>query len=303
MNILKLTNRKLIKRSTSKFIFSNRYYSVDFEFKYKDKLLSEAKQRGLNSIEELKTQLKESIEKNRKEFSKVDPLEQLNNYQKELTKKSNIKDNMPFDKNSTKAPFKTLDDYMKLEKLKELSKQECEFLWRARWSNVENSLNAVIPLEIFNKMEELAKSNPIFVLPLPRANESREATNKDEQIPIELQYVQWQFVGPNTIHCMVTSLAEYKAHQAFARPHTTFEFHSELGKDQGIVLMNGHVEDKMNVSLLDAQLLLLNIQRFWGALDTTTDKSKQRIELLKLFNQGTSNFDIQKLITLAQSTD
>lgn len=63
---------------------------------------------------------------------------------------------------------------------------------------------------------------------------------------------------------MLTSLAEYKLHKEYAKPHTTLMFHQELVADTGIVLMNGRVEEDVPLSMDEAQLLLLNVQRFYG---------------------------------------
>ncbi|CCH59685.1 hypothetical protein TBLA_0B08700 [Henningerozyma blattae CBS 6284] len=276
----------------------------DIQLKYQDKLLQEAKKRGLASVDELKVALKKEIEGKKKEFNKVDPLQKFEEYMRNTQSQNTIKkEAMPFDPSIKQEPFKTLDSYVKLDKIKELSRQECEYLWRTRWSKIEDSLHAVIPSDVFERMITIAKQNPMFVLPLPREANISEAERNQNETPMELQYVQWIFVGANTIHCIITSLAEYKAHGTFSRPHTTLEFHTELSKDKGFVLMNGHVETRSGYSLTDAHLLLLNIQRFWGATGSDTPIGKQRVNLLKQFTTGSTEFSVDKLIALAQSTE
>lgn len=299
-----------------------RCYSV--EGKYQDKLLKRARAQGLNSIEELKASLADEIAAKKREFNKIDPLRDLEQHMSMSGQHSGQHSGGKSHNGSgsasgsaagststpirkpvrpvTEKPYKSLDDYMKLDKIKDLSRQEVEFLWRAKWAKRDDSLVAVVPfLETFQNMYKHAVRNPLFVLPLPRPGQEASADNKT--VPVELQYVQWQFVGPHTIHCIMTSLAEYKLRQEFATPHTTIQFHLDLAHDKDVVLMNGHIEQDSNVSLQDAQLLLLNVQRFYGAMGTHSAIAKQRLKLLEDFNQGSADFDIDKLISLSQSME
>ncbi|KAL3233128.1 Protein ATP11, mitochondrial [Nakaseomyces bracarensis] len=306
-----------------------------FEAKYRDKLLEKARKQGLSSVEELKEKLADQIAEKKKELNKIDPLKELEQYMmgsgtgsgsgirggqapgsvsgsasgaaSGIGKENTTPVRKPV-RPVTEKPFKSLDDYLKLEKLKDLSRQEVEFLWRAKWANRDDALVAVVPFrDTFQTMYKYAVRNPLFVLPLPRdpnKTESKKDQNKtDETVPVELQYIQWHFAGPHTIHCIMTSLAEYKLRQDFATPHTTIQFHLDLSQDKDMVLMNGQVERDSNVSLQDAQLLLLNVQRFFGAMGTNSAIAKQRLKLLEDFNQGSAEFDINKLITLSQSLE
>lgn len=307
------------------------FYSTDYSEVYRDKLLKKAQEYGFDSVEQLKDHLKEQINKQKKEFNKNDPLKALDKF-KQSDLKSNstatataTKISEPFKKpvdhksgksNNGTVPFKTLDSYMDLNKLKSLTSQQIEYLWRAKWSTKDNSLVAVIPSGIFNKFYQFAKENPIFVLPLPRklnnnemssdSNSSSKNDNNKNNVSdegMELHYIQWNFPDSNTSHCILTSLAEYKLHNQFARPHTVLEFHSELSNDMGIVLMNGQVEEDCNVTLQDAHYLLLNIQRFYGAMGTESKISQERLDLLKQFNRGSKEFNVDKLIELSQSME
>lgn len=274
--------------------------------KYQEKLLKKAKEQGFDSVSQLLESAKEDIEKKKKEFNRIDPLKELEDYEQRMKMSANnagmTKARGPVDASQAKAPFKTLDSFLNVEKIKELSKQEIEFLWRAKWMNKNDALCAVVPVDIFDKMMNNAKSSPIFVLPLPRAAaEGQEAP--EQATSVELHYIQWQFVGPNTVHCIMTSLAEFKLHNEFAKPHTIFQFHLEMAKEKKIVLMNGQVEPDTNVSLQDAQLLLLNVQRFWGAMGEQTPIAKQRVQLLRDFTRGSPDFNVDLLISLSQSME
>ncbi|CDO94412.1 unnamed protein product [Kluyveromyces dobzhanskii CBS 2104] len=293
--------------SASSIQSSSNYSTESLEQQYKDKLLEKAREQGFNSIEDLKNSLKEEIEKRKLELNKIDPLKELENYEQRSKMSSNIaKSRGPIDPSTPKAPFKTLNSFMDVEKVKDLSKQECEFLWRARWANQENILSAVIPVDIWKKMGPLARENPFFVLPLPRegALEDLATDSADKKEPaMEMHYIQWQFAGPNTVHCIMTTLAEFKLHKEYARPHTTLQFHLDLVDEKNIVLMNGQVESDSNVSLPESQLLLLNIQRFYGAMGQELGNNKKRVQLLKDFTNGSPNFNVELLVTLSQTME
>ena len=277
------------------------YYSTEaLEGRYKDKLLQEAHKQGFTTVDELKKHLKDDLKSKRKELSKIAPSKELQEYEQRVKMSSNAtttKSKGAVDATKPVTPFKTLDAFLNLEKIEELSKQEIEFLWRAKWTNKDMVLSAVVPVDIYKKIIANARANPIFVLPLPRVG----ADNEEQGI--ELHYIQWQFVGLNTVHCIMTSLAEFKLHNEFARPHTTFQFHSELAKEKKVVLMNGQVESETNISLQDAQLLLLNVQRFYGAMGEETPSSKKRVQLLRNFTNGSPDFNVDFLIAMAQSME
>ncbi|AMD18601.1 HBL301Cp [Eremothecium sinecaudum] len=284
----------------------NRTYSSNtVEERYKAKLLEKAKQKGFQSIEDLKAKLKADIQSKKAEFNKIDPLKELHDYeQRSKMMKNNAKVNSrgPIDPSKPQQPYKTLNSFMDVDKIRSLSKQEVEFLWRARWMNKENTLNAVVPVDVFERMSTYAKANPAFVLPLPTEVKASEEDKTEDQ-GMEMHYIQWLFVGPNTVHCIMTSLAEFKLHKEFSRPHTTLQFHTELAKEKKVVFMNGQVEKDSNVSLPDAQLLLLNVQRFYGAMGDSSAASKMRLKLLSDFTNGSPDFNVDSLISLAQSME
>lgn len=278
--------------------------------KYRSKLEVKAKERGLESADELKEHLKDEIKDLKKKMNKIDPLKELEDYENAVklneavnnpTKKSGLD---PIDPNAPTAPFKTLDSFIKTDKLMELGQTEIEFLWRARFQNDESALIAAVPAETYKTMYELARKNPSFVLPLPKADAQLDGEPTDENsTPMEIHYVQWTFVGPYTTHCMITSLMEYKLHNEYARPHTTIAFHQELQNEKGLVLMKGQVEKEAAITPAESQMLMLNLQRFYGALGTESPMAKERIKLLQSFNDGSKNFSMEKCIELSQSLE
>ncbi|KAG7701268.1 hypothetical protein KL915_000299 [Ogataea haglerorum] len=272
--------------------------------RYKEKLDQKARELGAANAEQLKENLKDEIEKKKLEMNKIDPLKELEAFEKaqQNTVRKKAEERSPIDPSTPKDPYKTLNSYLDLEKIKGLKADEIEFLWRLRFQKGENTLSAVVPSNTFERLFNNAVKNPTFVLPLPREKAQVEGEGKSD--PVEIHFVQWSFVGPHTTHVLITSLAEYKLHKEYARPHTTVMFHHELKDDKRIVMMNGQVEKDSSVTLQEAQLLLLNVQRFYGGLaETTSESSQKRLELLRKFNSGDPTFSMNELIELAQSME
>ncbi|CDR40098.1 CYFA0S04e03554g1_1 [Cyberlindnera fabianii] len=281
------TNIRYIQRSSKE----------DVVEKYRSKLEQKAKEVGARDIGELKEKLKDTIEEKRKEFAKIDPLRELEEHERkqaELAKQKKATQHKLRDPRSPEipeAPYKTMNSFVAVDKMKDLTAQEIEFIWRARFQNKDDTLLSIIPTDVFAKLYKNARENPAFVLPLPREGDG-----------MDMHYVQWAFVGPNTVHCMFTTLMEYKVHKEYARPHTTLSFHTELQQDKGVVLMNGTVEKDAAVTVPESQLLLLNVQRFYGAM-ADTPVAKRRLQLLRDFTAGSSDFTVDKLIEEAQSLE
>ena len=283
-----------------------RCYASEVEQRYKDKLLQNAQKQGFKDVEELKTRLKDEIDTKKKELNKMDPLAELEEYEARLAKgRSGAKMTSAqpaIDPQLKKDPFKTLGSYLDTEKIRKLSAQEIEYLWRAKWGQNKDVMCAVVPSSVYEGMYKHIRANPTFVLPLPREMNVPEDAGAAKE-GMELHYIQWQFVGPTTVHCILTSLEEFKLHNQYARPHTTLEFFTDLINDKDIVLMKGSIEPNSNIQPHDAQLLLLHIQRFYGALGEESEVAKERLQLLSDFTAGSPDFSVDKLIALAQSLE
>lgn len=264
---------------------------------YKEKLLKKAQEMGASNINELKERLRDKLDTHRKEFAKIDPLEELEEFERQKALEAQTKKAKqeklrgPRAPGAPEKPYKTLDKFIALDKIKELPLKEIELIWRARFEAKDNTMTSLVDGNTFSRLYKNSRENPIFVLPLPREPEGHE-----------LHYIQWQFVGPNTIHLMFTTLLEFKTHKEFARPHTTISFHTELLESHGIVLMNGHVEKESAMTLQEAQLLLLNVQRFYGAL-SDSDATKKRLQMLRDFTTGNERFSVDELVKEAQSLE
>ena len=312
-----MLNRSLLSRevcniSRPSLLTTKLYKSLDFKPKvidntYQEKLLQKAKEKGFNTVEELKESLKEELEKKKKEFNKIDPLNALKQYQESQNSQIQEDMNKPTAKslgaipeNKEKKPYKTLDSYVDKEKFMELSPQEIEFLWRARFNTgkmAETHLHAVLQKDIWTKMFNNAKENPIFVLPLPR--DITPEDKGDLKTGAELFYVQWSFPDKNTTHCIITSLVEYQLHKEFAKPYLTITFFSDMLARKNIALMVGQLDLESSINMNDCTLLLLNLQRFYGVIEGGL--VNERLAMLRAFNKGDTSFDVNKLVDLANS--
>lgn len=298
---LKLSNSYRYAFSSVLIPFHVRLYAskplVSSVDRYREKLEQKARELGVKSIDELKERLRDEIESKKKQLNVVDPLKELDEYERlQAAKKQKLRletasTRGPIDSATPKTPYKTLDSFVDVAKLSALPEKEIALVWRARFENKPTALHATVSSTQFSNIFATAFKNPSFILPLPRGDDG-----------YEMHFVQWAFVGPQTTHCMLTSLAEYKLHKEFAKPHTTLMFHQELALDKGLILMNGQVEDDVPLSMDEAQLLVLNVQRFYGGL-SESESSKRKLELLRLFTSGQESFDMQKLIEEAASFD
>lgn len=283
--------RHIVLRRSSLSLPFRRFKSTSEQIlsQYKAKLNLKAKELGVQNIDELKIKLKDELEEKKKTFNQMDPLKELEEYEKrqsaefENAKSKVIKVRSPIDKEAPKVPYKTMSSYVDVDKMRELPRKEIEFLWKARFISKDRNLHAVVQDVQFANIYANAFKNPSFILPLPKNNEG-----------YEMHFVQWSFVGPHTTHCMLTTVAEYKLHKEYAKPHTTLMFHQEL-RDQGVVLMNGQVETESALSMDEALLLVMNVQRFYGDIGNP-DNSRRKYELLKAFTVGDDLFDMDELI-------
>lgn len=256
--------------------------------KYKKQLEQKAKDLGVSDLNELKEKFKDKIEKTKIELGAEDPLKQVLEWEKQQKEKStdgSVINVRKIDEKKEKLPFKVLNDFIDVDKAKGLPVDDIKMIWKHRFLNKERALHATLDNRQFADIYANAYRYPNFVLPLPKPHNDG----------YELEFVQWAFVGPNTIHCMFTTLAEYKLNKEFSRPHTTLIFHQEFSQDKDLVLMNGVSEKEGGLSMDEAQLLAVNLQRFYSG------KFPQMTKLLKEFNEGSPEFNVEELIKEATS--
>ncbi|CAN3366749.1 protein Atp11p, mitochondrial [Diutina catenulata] len=260
--------------------------------KYQEKLKQRAAELGISDVDELKNKLAEDIQAKKKQMNAMDPLKELEAFEKqqreeyEADKARLITDRGAVDPKAPQLPYKTLNSYIDVEKVAELPQSDLEAIWKARFASGERTLSAVVDGLTFANIYANAFRNPSFILPIPKGEDG-----------YEMHYVQWLFPGPNATHCLFTTVAEYKLHKEFAKPHTTLMFHSEFLEDKNVVLMNGQVEKDVAIKMDEAQLNVLNVQRFYGGRD------EAKLAVLREFTQGKEDFDIKKLVEEATKFD
>lgn len=221
-----------------------------------------------------------------------------------------------------------LSSYIDVSKFLELTVKEIEALWRLRHASKPNSICAVIPIDTYLRMAGTAKLNPQFVLPLPRRlvggdkdgngakvidTEESQVGNGDSVGAAEMHFLQWAFLPPasdpeqtqaatkrtlnsHTSTVLFTHLAQYKLHGPYAEPHTVLTHHLDLADSKGVVLMNGTIVPDKGVSIADAQLLSMWVQKFydWGV---NASQGGRKAELLRCFTAGDmSGFKVEALM-------
>ncbi|KLT45230.1 ATP11-domain-containing protein [Cutaneotrichosporon oleaginosum] len=165
-------------------------------------------------------------------------------------------------------------------------------------------VSATIPKDTYTKMLELAKSDPHFVLPLPRAGKDGEAG------AYEMFYMQWLFHAPPpapplegkpsaplppVTSIIFTPLEEFKQAGEWAQPYLVLTNYPDLADSHGLVLMRGEISAQSaggppgavdNPGYLltqqEAQLLSLALQRFYCSdIAPPNENAKDQQERLK----------------------
>ncbi|KAI1934681.1 hypothetical protein LOZ66_005841 [Ophidiomyces ophidiicola] len=221
---------------------------------------------------------------------------------------------------SSTPGIKPLSAYLDVSKILTLPQKEIETLWRLRHAPKPNSICATIPLETYHRIIKTARQNPQFILPLPREIDTPAETPSETGAPTrtstaaEMHFLQWAFHPPSstptrpptsadfktenthTSTVIFTQLASYKLHGAYSQPHTIITHHLDLADDKGLVLMNGTVMPDKGVSLDEAKLLVMWLQRFydWGV---DGNEGGRKGKILRMFSRGdVEGFKVEELI-------
>lgn len=294
IQILRRTRAPLLAGRVIRPVGMSLYRPYSIYEKYKEKLEKRARDQN-KTIEDL---LKETKEHKKPEI--YDPLrlvEKAHQKQAKKTEQPEAEDSIAQEepkpspgKTESGASKQNLDSFIDVDKLKLHDTKQIELIWKARFVDKTNDFCGSLNADTFSRLYVNARRYPTFVLPLPHEKEG-----------VELHYVQWSFTEAETIHCLITSLAEYKLHGEFASPHTTILIHTDLLASKGLALMNAIVQTN-KVPLHDAVLLALNLQRFYTAKGDSSH-SVAKLQLLKEFNTGDANFSVDKLIEAAETLD
>lgn len=193
-------------------------------------------------------------------------------------------------KASTPPGVKTLASFVDPEKLSiHNDPAEIEMIWRARFINDPTSLCASVPAETYKRMSTLAKKHPMFLLPLPREGQG-----------VELHLLQWTFPTAESATVIFTTLADYKLRGEFAQPHTTLTHHLELLDSHKVALAQGQVVSERGVTVKEAQLLVIALQKFYGGIEGP--QQEKRRKMLEQFSRGDEAFSVDALIEEMEKT-
>ncbi|CAH0043580.1 unnamed protein product [Clonostachys solani] len=279
--------------------------------KYREKLDQKAKNEGFASIDELKTAYSEKIGevhlKDAVEFPEAQVLQSAGAAQTSTpapaaAPKTEAKPRRqpppPPSGSSEKKAVKGLDDIIDLEKSRSLPEKELTAIWRLRHASSPNNVCAVIPAATYRAMEDVARSAPQFVLPVPHEGQGAE-----------IHFLQWTFDAQSkTSTVLFTQLAEFKNRGEFAQPHTTVTHHLDLADDKGLVLMQGQLMEDRGVTPEQVKWLVMCLQRFYGGWEgdraELTGERKLRADerkrLLDWFASGDERFTVEKLLDEAE---
>ena len=277
--------------------------------KYRSKLEEKAQREGHGSVDDLKAAYADKIDEQRRNNSiELPSIPQAPDTPVKQPNRGKVPDasaSLPSREapreppsGSDKQQVKSLDEILDVDKVRELPEKELTAIWRLRHAASPQRLCAVIPASTYQAMEDLARTSPQFVLPVPHETQGAE-----------IHFLQWVFDAPSkTSTVLFTHLAEYKARGEFAQPHTTVTHHLDLAGDKGLVLMQGQVVDGRGVAPEQARWLVLCLQRFYGGwevdgADVTgqrRERAEERKRLLDWFAKGDSRFTVEKLLEEAE---
>ncbi|KAG1749633.1 ATP11 protein-domain-containing protein [Suillus paluster] len=125
---------------------------------------------------------------------------------------------------------------------------------------------ASVPVELYNRMLNIGKQYPMFVMPVPREGSPAISPEGQESgIAHEFYFLQWDFHAPpsppsatgpdpfssalpsdtaalpRTSTVLFTPLQEYKLRQSFATPYLILTFYPDFAQTHGIVLLRGEI--------------------------------------------------------------
>jgi len=292
--------------------------------RYQSKLEAKAKAQGLSDLDQLKEQYKDKIQELRNQAIVPGATGPLVPPPSPTTPSPSTTSHTP-PKSPWPSPpppptpqsgdsppgLKTLSSFLNLSKIQSLPSEEVQALWRLRHVSNPQSLHFALPASTFSTLLHTATQHPSFVLPLPREipgdthepptttdsnSSSAEPANSTTQQAVELHYLQFSHPHPTTTTLLFTTLAEFKLRGEFAAPHTTISFHRELAQTHDLVLGQGIVVENRGVSVDDARWLVMCMQKFY----VQGEQAPGRRELLNMFTQGNTGFQVERLVEEAE---
>ncbi|XP_071439113.1 ATP synthase mitochondrial F1 complex assembly factor 1 isoform X1 [Hetaerina americana] len=225
------------------------------------KRISEIRQ---DSPDELVTRWEE-YQKNKKRES------QISSKSSQISSLSNPKREVDLAASSTSAHQRVLNDIMKVDLIKDKTKEEIEKIWTQYFIN-KDGIAGVVPKDAYLNIRHKSKTHPIFVLPLPRSQ--------------GYEFIMLQFSN-NEIH--FTSLINYQAFKENAPECLMMVYYEELMEEKGVVLLRGEF-DKNILDSKEATCLANQIQLYYG------ENNEKRDNLLTRFTNSPEDFKHMDLI-------
>ncbi|KAF9015449.1 ATP11 protein-domain-containing protein [Cyathus striatus] len=253
-----------------------RYYTVNYESKYAEKLKQKAQQEGV-SVSELKTKVKREEEERRKKrieetavllSTKAQTSAAKASYSSSVATPPGIKER------KDSSPVKPLSTILNLPRLLSSphTPDQISALWNAYHVSRSGGTGrgyvcATIPIDLYQRMSKVAQRYPAFVVPLSRTKdtsaESQESQDENDTA-YEFYYLQWNFHDPPSVPSatedpflkpsqhstspnpplstiLLTPLQEFKLRNSFATPYLVFTHYTDLVSTHGVVLLRGEI--------------------------------------------------------------
>lgn len=246
-----------------------------YDIKYADKLHQKAKQRGVD-LDELKVQARQEAHRRQKEEAETAFVRKV--HAKTIpaadgVTPSTAEKTLPGPRTDS-SPIKPLSSILNVAKLLATPHPPSQIsaLWTAYHASRSGGTGrgyicASLPLDAYNRMTNVAKGYPSFVLPVPRQHRPETSPLGNTSEPAhEFFYLQWDFYStpsqpsatepdpfqsvPSTPSCinlppvstvLFTPLQEYKLRGSFATPYLVLTFHTDLSYSHDLVLLRGEI--------------------------------------------------------------
>lgn len=171
----------------------------------------------------------------------------------------------------TQAKEARLDSVMKIDMIKDKSKEEIIEIWN-EYHKQKDCICGTLTPEQYDKMFARGKQYSTFLLPLPR-----------EQ---GYEFIMCQFYG-SEVH--MTPLLWYQTHKENAPECLTMIHYTELRDNKGIILMRGEFDTKL-LKVQEAQCLANELQLYY------CNDNEHRLQLLETFTNKPNKFKHMDLI-------
>ncbi|CED84533.1 Mitochondrial F1-ATPase assembly protein [Phaffia rhodozyma] len=278
-----------------------------FEAKYGDKLKKKVEEEGVGSLEELKLKKKPVPLVKKAPIKISSDMASANSSSAAKQSPTLPSSKSAKTKTTSSSPIMPLSSILNLTPLLETPHPPTTLatLWQTLHlaksiSTPNRYVSATIPTPVYKKILATAHAHPQFILPLPRSNGGQE-----------FFFLQWQHFPGGESTIVFTSLEEYKIKGEWARVFLTVTHWSDLSRmgegspeaeAEGVVLMRGEITstsppiktdintaqgEKYLLTLEEAQLLLLGLQRFYNVDSGEASTREDRKRVLEGFSKGT----------------